>query len=157
VSFTLPVLPSGLDPSALAIVRSAIARGVKITFVNLMAMDYGDSAAPQPSGRMGAYAIQAAGNARRQLRRLYLRASAGALQRLIGITPMIGINDVSSETFTLADARRLASYARSNHVGLLSMWQLERDRQCSAPTATAQLNCSSVAQRPYQFSRTLQP
>ncbi|MGZ4248595.1 MAG: hypothetical protein ACXVUE_09860 [Solirubrobacteraceae bacterium] len=31
-----------------------------LTYINLMTMEYGDDAAPDPAGRMGAYAIDAA-------------------------------------------------------------------------------------------------
>ena len=36
-----------------------------------MAMDYGDSAAPHPQGRMAAFAIRAARNVNAQLHKLY--------------------------------------------------------------------------------------
>jgi hypothetical protein len=44
--------------------------------------------------------------------------SAG-LDAKIGVTPMIGINDVSSEVFTLADAQQLAAYVQTDpNVGI---------------------------------------
>jgi hypothetical protein len=153
ISLTLPVLPSGLTADALAVVRSAVRRHVTLTYVNLMTMDYGDSAAPHPDGQMVTYAIRAARHAHRQLDRLLPHAT----DRLIGITPMIGINDVATETFTLADAQQLAAAAQTGHYGLLSMWQLERDRQCAQPTTSTQDACSSVAQAPYAFSHALAP
>jgi hypothetical protein len=157
ISLTLPVLPSGLTADALSVVRSAVRNHVTLHYINLMAMDYGDSAAPDPQGHMAAYAISAARNANRQLHRLYPQLSTNARNRMIGLTPMIGINDVQTETFTLTDAHTLAAYAASSHLGLLSMWQLERDLQCTTPTTSAQIACSSVAQTPYEFSRTLEP
>ncbi len=59
--------------------------------LQLMTMDYGDSAAPNPEGRMGTYAIEAATNAYAQAR------SVGLTNTKIGIIPMIGVNDVMSE------------------------------------------------------------
>ena len=56
-----------------------------------MAMDYGDSAAPNPAGKMGYYAIQAVTNTRTQA------LSAGLTGAKYGVIPMIGINDVMSE------------------------------------------------------------
>ena len=155
VSFTLPVLPSGLDAQGLAVLRGAVAHGVAVSVVNAMAMDYGDAAAPAPDGKMGAYAIQAAQALERQLHGIYPRLGAAALWRKVGVTPMIGINDVATETFTLADAQQLAAFARSRHIGLLSMWQLGRDRACAKPVRTAQVDCSGVAQDPWQFARAL--
>ena len=60
VSFTLPVLPSGLTADGDAVLTGAAQAGVKISAVNVMAMDYGDGAAPNPSGQMGTFAIDAA-------------------------------------------------------------------------------------------------
>jgi hypothetical protein len=154
ISLTLPVLPTGLDPDGLRVVRSAVAHHVTLTYVNVMTMDYGDAAAPHPNGQMARYAIRAAGDVRRQLHAVQPRLCTAAH---LGLTPMIGINDVSTETFTLTDAQTLAAYARTNHVGLLSMWQLGRDRQCAQPTSSTQIACSSVNQAPYAFSHALEP
>ncbi len=49
VWFTLPVLPTGLTADGLYVLQSALKYGVTIGGVNVMAMDYGDSAAPNPS------------------------------------------------------------------------------------------------------------
>lgn len=155
ISLTLPSLPTGLDSDGLRVVRSALRHHVRIAEVNLMTMDYGDAAAPNPQGRMGAYAVAAARHAIAQLRGLEPRVSARQAAAMIGITPMIGINDVSDEIFTLADARTVAAYAAASGIGLLSMWQIERDRQCAQPVTTAQDACSGVTQAPYQFARTL--
>jgi hypothetical protein len=155
VSFTLPVNPTGLDPDAVAVLRSAISNHVKITFVNVMTMDYGDDAAPNPQGRMGSYATQAAGSVARQLHKLYPHLSAARRMRMVGITPMIGINDVSDEVFTLTDAQQVKAFAKRGHVGMLGMWELSRDHQCPHAATTTQLTCSGVAQSDYAFARAL--
>ena len=155
VSFTLPVLPTGLDSAGLAIVRGAASKGVGVSIVNGMAMDYGEAAAPDPAGRMGEYAIEVAKSLERQLTKLYPRASAATVRRAVGITPMIGINDVAAEVTTLADARQIAAYAKSRHLGMLGMWQLGRDRQCNAPSPMTQLDCSGVDQSPWAFAKAL--
>jgi hypothetical protein len=153
VSLTLPVLPSGLTASGQAIVRSALRHHVRLASVNVMAMDYGESAAPRPAGRMATFAIAAATHTIAQLHRIAPQLGLRARERMVGITPMIGINDDPHEVFTVADARRLAHWAGTHHLGLLSMWQLERDRACAAPTTTTQIECSSLAQAPFAFSR----
>jgi hypothetical protein len=155
VSLTLPVLPSGLSASGLAIVRSALRHHLKLASVNVMAMDYGESAAPRPAGRMATFAIRAATGTIAQLHRLSPGLSLRARERMLGITSMIGVNDDPHEIFTLADARHLARWARGHHIGLISMWQLERDRACAAPTSTTQIACSSLQQTPFAFSRAL--
>jgi hypothetical protein len=157
ISLTLPVLPSGLQPDALGVIRSAVAHGVHVRYVNLMAMDYGASAAPHPTGHMGRYAISAAQRAAGQLHRIYPHLSMTARLAKLGVTPMIGVNDVSSERFTLADARTLATFARRHRLGLLSMWDLSRDRACAKPGGAAQDSCSGVRQRHYAFSKLFLP
>jgi hypothetical protein len=157
ISLTLPVLPSGLTAAGLAVVRSALRHHVRLSAVNVMTMDYGDSAAPHPAGRMATFAIRAATRTIAQLHRLAPGLSRHAREQLVGITPMLGINDDPTEIFTVQNAHRLASWAASHHIGLLSMWQLERDRACAMPTATTQIACSSVIQAPFAFSRALAP
>lgn len=48
VAFCLPVLPQGLTHDGLYVIKSAQNEGVSIDVVNVMAMDYGDSPAPNP-------------------------------------------------------------------------------------------------------------
>lgn len=153
VSLTLPVLPTGLTADGLAVVRSARDAGVDLSVVNVMAMDYGDWAAPNPAGRMGQYAIDAATSLEGQLQSLYPGRTPAQLARMVGITPMIGQNDVPSEVFTLADADRVLTFARQQHVGRLSMWSVARDKQCPGGTnAWADPTCSGILQAPYAFS-----
>jgi hypothetical protein len=68
---------------------------------------------------------------------------------------MVGINDVPTEKFYVADAQQLAAFASQQHIGMLGMWQLNRDKQCPGPTTTTQETCSGVTQAPWQFSQTL--
>jgi hypothetical protein len=45
----------------------------------------------------------------------------------LGVTPMLGVNDVLSEVFTLADAQVLEDYARTKGIGMLALWSVTRD------------------------------
>lgn len=162
VWFTLPVLPTGLDANGLAVVGSALDAGVRLGGVNIMAMDYGDWAAPDPDGRMGTYAIRAAASLFRQLRTLYtahgLTRSDAQLWRMVGVTPMIGRNDVLTEVFYPSDAEKLLAFAEKKRFGLLSFWSANRDRQCAAgAVGYVDGNCSSILQQPFEFSRLLVP
>lgn len=49
ISYTLPVLPTGLTPNGVALLANAVQRGVRVDVVNIMTMDYGDVAAPSES------------------------------------------------------------------------------------------------------------
>jgi chitinase/chitodextrinase len=144
VAFCLPVLPSGLV-DGVKVLENAVANGVRVDLVNVMAMDYGDWAAPNPDGQMGAYAIQAAENTYKQCRKL-------GISPKIGITPMIGKNDLATETFYLNDATKILNFAQSNDwMGLLSMWSVNRDNgNGGALYASSQLN-----QNLYDFTNIL--
>jgi hypothetical protein len=155
VSLTLPVLPTGLTADDKRVIADTADGGVSISLVNGMAMDFGDSAAPHPANKMGTLAIDVANGLRRQLGSIFPSLSRTALNSLIGITPMIGINDTSDEVFTAANATQLATYATANKLGMLSMWQLGRDKQCAQPVTTAQTTCSGVSQAPWAFAKQL--
>jgi hypothetical protein len=153
ITATLPVEPTGLTAPGIAVLRTAIAAHVPVARLNVLAMDFGDANAPHPSGRMSAYMMQAATRTASQLRSLYPSADS---RPKLGLTVMIGRNDIADEVFTLADARAVVSFARRARLGSLSMWSLGRDRHCPAGTPPlAQPNCSGVAQEPYAFARIL--
>jgi chitodextrinase len=147
VSFTLPVLPTGLDASGLSVLQNAKQDGVRIGVVNIMTMDYGQSV--DNNGQMGQDAINAVIATEKQLAGLGMTAK-------IGITPMIGVNDIASEVFTLADAQALVNYAKTDpHIALLSMWSVARDNGNSAGAHFASSDSSGVAQQPFEFSGIL--
>ena len=155
VSFTLPVLPSGLTADGDAVLTGAVRAGVKISAVNVMAMDYGDGAAPNPSGQMGTYAIDAATATDAQVAAA-LGVSDAAAWPKIAVTPMIGVNDTSDEIFTVANAEQLAAFAAGKHLAWLSMWSAARDTECPGGAESfAQPTCSSIAQAPHQFMSAL--
>ncbi len=144
IAFCLPVMPQGLTEYGLYVIRSALAADVRIDLVNVMAMDYGDIAAPNPEGQMGQYAIDAAQNTYDQLLNL-------GLDTQIGVTPMIGQNDVQSERFYLQDGDELLSWANATSwVSLLSMWSTGRDNG-GCPGTLSPL-CSGISQDKYAFT-----
>jgi hypothetical protein len=149
VSFTLPVMPEGLTQDGVNLLSNAKTNGVRIDTVNIMAMDYG----PSYSGDMGGYAEQAATATQAQVRSV-LGLSDSAAWKAVAVTPMIGVNDVASEIFTVDDAAQLVSFAKAKGLGWLSMWSATRDRQCpggAKPAADA--TCSSIVQGASAFSK----
>ena len=144
VSFTLPVLPTGLTADGLHVLQQAMADGVRIDMVNIMAMDYGTSV--DNNGQMGLSAIQASESTQQQL-------AAIGLDAKIGITPMIGVNDIVSEVFKLSDAQMLVDYAANDpDVAMLSMWSVARDNGNTAGIPAATPDSSGIAQDPYEFA-----
>ena len=114
-----------------------------------MAMDYGSSY----NGDMGGYAEQAATATQAQVKSV-LGLSDAAAWKTVAVTPMIGVNDVSAETFTVSDATQLAGFAATKGLGGLSMWSAARDQQCpGGPKPSADPTCSSVAQDKWAFSK----
>jgi hypothetical protein len=155
VSFTLPVLPAGLTADGVNLLTGAVAAGVQISAVNVMAMDYGDANAPDPATMMGTYAIDAATATDAQVASA-LGISAAAAWPKIAVTPMIGQNDQSDEVFTLADAQQLEAFAASKHLAWLSMWSAGRDQECpGGADSNAQPTCSGIVQSPDAFMTAL--
>ncbi|MCE3033289.1 cellulose binding domain-containing protein [Streptomyces sp. CMSTAAHL-2] len=149
VSFTLPVMPEGLTQDGVNLLSNAKANGVKTGLVNIMAMDYGSSY----NGDMGGYAEQAATATQAQVKSV-LGLSDAAAWKTVAVTSMIGVNDVSAETFTVSDATQLAGFAATKGLGGLSMWSAARDQQCpGGPKPSADPTCSSVAQDKWAFSK----
>ncbi|GHE39526.1 MULTISPECIES: glycoside hydrolase family 18 protein [Streptomyces] len=149
VSFTLPVMPEGLTQDGVNLLSNAKSNGVKISAVNIMAMDYGASY----DGDMGEYAVQAATATQAQIKGV-LGLSDGAAWKAVAVTPMIGVNDVSSEVFKVDDAKQLVDFAKSKGLAWLSMWSATRDKSCAGgPKNTADATCSSITQGAFDFSK----
>ncbi|WP_432156669.1 glycoside hydrolase family 18 protein [Streptomyces sp. bgisy153] len=149
VSFTLPVMPEGLTQDGVNLLADAKSHGVRISAVNIMAMDYG----PAYSGDMGGYAEQAATATQAQIKSV-LGLSDSAAWKTVAVTPMIGVNDVASEVFKVDDAAQLVAFAKAKGLGWLSMWSATRDKQCAGGTKnTADATCSSILQDPFAFSK----
>ncbi|MFE9423213.1 cellulose binding domain-containing protein [Kitasatospora sp. NPDC006697] len=150
VTLTLPVLPSGLTTDGVYVLQSAKAAGVGVDAVNVMAMDFGDTEAPNPSGRMGAYAIQSAQSTRAQIASVWTSLTTAQTWAMVGVTPMLGQNDNASEVFGISDAQQLLAFAQQNHLGELSFWEVTRDgNACTG----ALFKCTNISQTPYQFSK----
>jgi chitinase len=149
VSFTLPVMPSGLGKDSLALLASANDNGVQVATVNLMTMNYGSSF----DGDMGGYALAAAKASHTQLKKVFGTSDAAAW-RGMALTSMIGVNDVDGETFTLADAAEVRAFAEDKGIAWVSMWATARDRQCAdgAKTDRAATDCSGVKQSSGAFA-----
>ncbi|WP_409057838.1 chitinase [Streptomyces sp. SYP-A7185] len=149
VSFTLPVMPEGLTQPGVDLVADAKKNGVRVSAVNVMAMDYG----PSYSGDMGQYAIDAATATQKQIKGA-LDLSDEAAWKTVAVTPMIGVNDVTTEVFTVDDATQLVKFAEEKGLGWLAMWSSTRDKACEGGAGNgAQPTCSSIEQEPLAFTK----
>lgn len=146
IQFTLPVMPEGLTAGGHLILKDAANRHFIPDRVNIMAMDYGIG-----SKNMGKSAKEAATNTVRNLKRIFSGKKDIEYWAMIGVTPMIGVND-TREIFSLADARALLDFAREKNIGLISMWSANRDQPC-VQGADALYQCTKLSEPPLAFSR----
>jgi len=161
VWLTLPVATSGLTAQGTSVVAGMLSSGVDLAGVNGMTMDFGTlSPSTQPLARA---VIQASTALQAQVRAAFAQAGRplgdGSAWARVGITPMIGQNDVASEKFTIADATAVNQFARAHGVGQLSIWSLNRDSTCGPPLPTAlpvvQTSCSGIDQGSQSFADVL--
>jgi Cellulose binding domain/Glycosyl hydrolases family 18 len=151
VSYTLPVLPTGLTSAGVAVLQSAETYGASIAAVNVMAMDYGSSF----PGDMATLAEESVTATAAQVRTVWTSLSSAQALAKMAVTPMIGVNDAgTSETFTLADATTLANWAKANGLAWTSFWSATRDSECSGGAQSyAADDCSSVVQTAGEFGK----
>lgn len=146
-SFTLATLAAsdgsygGLNSQGDMVVKAIKASALSNYTVNLMVMDYGSASASicvVANGQcdMGQSAIQAAKN---------LQHTYGIPLSKIELTPMIGMNDVTSEVFTAANVDTMVNYAISNNLAGVHFWSLDRDTPCSGSSNWASPTCNLVS------------
>lgn len=151
VSYTLPAGLAGLLPQEIDLLQDALRSGVHLATVNVMTMNYYTRDAP--GNKMAQNAIRTAKSVVHQLRQLYPGRTTAQLWAMLGITPMIGVNNDRREIFTLQDARTLLAFARQQRIARLAFWSIQRDGRCTHGESAPHL-CSGVAQRPYQYAHT---
>lgn len=144
-SFTLATLGAsdgsygGVNSLGNQVVQAVKGSSLNHYVINLMTMDYSTSASSSvcvvSGGRcqMAQSAIQAVKN---------LEHTYGIPANKIAVTPMIGMNDATSEIFTIADVNTLSSYVVGNGLAGLHYWSLDRDTPCSSSYASP--TCNSV-------------
>jgi hypothetical protein len=148
ISFTLPVLPTGLTQHGIDFLKNAAQRGVRFNAVNLMTFDYG-SAFP---GDMGQLAISAVHATADQLASVYPNLTLSQRRAMIGVTPMFGKDDQQRE-FTQTDAQEVLAAAKGEGWARLSGWGIHRDHPCASITHS--LICSGIVQQHFEFSNIL--
>jgi chitinase len=143
LSVTLPLHRSGLSGGALGALRSAAARGLKISSVNLVPVDVSGQSLVTP-----------ATTAHGQLQRIYHQTDAQVWQHM-GITPTIGVASAGAD-FRPSDARQLLTWASSHGLGRLSMWSITRDKPCTLDTGVKNDTCSGLDEETGAFTKIFQ-
>src|SRR5450755_4544296 len=150
ISYTIPVLPTGMTQSGVSVLGAAASSGFKPDIVNIMTMDYGSSGT-----EMGAAANQALDAASGQVASAF-GVSGSAAYAMLGNTPMIGQNDSPGEIFTLSDASTVESYAASKGIALLSFWSEGRDNGGCPGQTSASSTCSGLSQSTGAFTQAFE-
>ena len=146
-SFTIATLAAsdgsygGVNALGAEVVQAVKGSSLKNYVINLMTMDFGSASSGvcvvvSGACEMGQSSIQAVTN---------LEHTYGIPAGKIAVTPMIGLNDNTAETFTAADVDTLTSYAKSNGLAGLHFWSLDRDTPCATTTTYASPTCNSVS------------
>lgn len=155
---TLPVGTQGLTEEGEYVVKSFLDADVDLAGVNAMTMNYGEG--KKETQTMGNAAIESLRSLHTQLLQLYseneLRLNDLAAWRKVGVTPMIGQNDIKNEVFTLDDAVELGAFASEKQLGRIAFWSANRDQACGAnsfgSTRVSDL-CSGIEQESHQFAQ----
>lgn len=131
---------ASLNPTAQRVLAAVRAAGIKDYVLNLMTMDYGVASTKVCVLRgercdMGASALQAARNTHEKY---------GVPYNQIAVTPMIGVNDVIENVFTVDDAATVARGVRELGLAGLHYWSLDRDVPCAKAVTGAHAQCSTM-------------
>ncbi|MBS1887834.1 MAG: chitinase [Actinobacteria bacterium] len=157
VWMTLPVSSAGLSPEGIAAVQAMLKKGVALAGVNAMTMDFGpgEGAAGDMVGTIERALVATQAQVQTLWRAAGLPSSASAAWGHVGVTPMLGVNDVTSQRFTTKDARELAAFVKARGIPRVSAWSLNRDSQCGgafAKVGELSNTCSGVEQKPLEFT-----
>lgn len=148
-SFTVATLGAsdgsfgGVNETGDTVISTVLGSSLRNYTINLMVMDYGDASSSVcvMAGAicdMGASAIQAVANLRHSYPAVPLTK--------IELTPMIALNDIADEIFTLQDIDEMTAYALRNDLAGLHYWSLDRDVPCGS-TALSNI-CNSTPSVP---------
>jgi hypothetical protein len=158
IQFTLPVEPSGLGSAGLAVLRNAIADGVRVYSVNIMVFDY--YLPNEGVMNMSKTAITCANAVHAELAKLYPQLSSRQIWRMEAMTMLPGISDFGKdETTTVHDARVMLAFEQKMHMNFLSIWAIQRDNE-GPKSCLGQADpntCSGIKQAPWAFDHALEP
>ena len=158
VWITLPASTQGLTPQGIAAVKAMLSAHVRLAGVNVMAMDFGIGSGA--SGHMFTAVRGSLYAAHAQVQSLWrtagLKSTSGTAWEHLGVTVMLGVNDVTDEHFTIADARQLAAFANREGIPRVSAWSLNRDSECGAALPSRRRRLQHLQRRPGEPARVHQ-
>ncbi|GLY06767.1 glycosyl hydrolase [Actinoplanes sp. NBRC 101535] len=146
ISLTVPVegTSAGLSDAATTLLRSAEKAGVEVT-VNAMTMNFGYD------GNWGDAMNAATEAVHADMAAIWTGRSDAQLYRMLGITPMIGVNDTGPVT-TVAHAKTVLSFAEEKNLAFVRFWSINRDNGDCADGSLS-FDCSGIDQNDYAFTK----
>ncbi len=143
VAYCLPVTPDGLSNYGFDLLKNAVQNNVKVDLINIMTMNYGTY---YSTGKdLGVLAIECA-------KQTYNQSKTLGIECEIGLTPMIGVNDISTEVFTQQHAKHMIEFCiQTPWITLVSNWSLNRDTLENGPL----FKSSQIKQDDYEFLHIL--
>ncbi|MBM2618793.1 glycosyl hydrolase [Actinoplanes sp. LDG1-06] len=146
ITLTVPVggTELGLTDASVALLRAAEQAGLDVT-VNAMTMNF------DASGDWGTAMTTATEAVRDDVAAVWSDLDDAAVYKMLGVTPMIGVNDTGPVT-TAANVTTLLSYAGTKGLGFVRFWSVNRDNG-GCTDGSVSPTCSGIAQTEYQFTK----
>jgi hypothetical protein len=156
ISYTIPTAAAGLEASGKFVVADAEAKGVKDFIIQPMVFDYYD----RTTTDMGAAAVAVATSTKAYLQSLEPALTDAQAYARVGVTIMNGIDDYPrrTEVTTTGHAQTIFNFASASlsHLGVLSMWAIQRDNG-GCPGVGGANDCSGIVQNDWDFSHIFEP
>ncbi|MEU4564947.1 chitinase [Actinoplanes sp. NPDC023936] len=146
ISLTLPVggTETGLTDTGVELLRTLADAGVEVT-VNAMTMNFGYDSGWGEAMTEATEAVHA------DLATVWPGRTEAELYAMLGVTPMIGVNDTGPVT-TVANARAVLAFAAEKGLGFVRFWSVNRDNgDCGDGELSG--TCSGISQSEYAFTK----
>jgi chitinase len=124
VHYTLPLAYNGLPRNELDLLQDAADKGVNVSMINIMAMNYGN-------GRHNTLGDSQTGATagHQQIAPIYPQLTDEGRWNLLGLTTAAGEND-DDGVFSQEDAKALTAWAIERNIQMMSFWETDyRDRE----------------------------
>ncbi|MEU8241368.1 glycosyl hydrolase [Actinoplanes missouriensis] len=146
ISLTLPVggAATGLTDADVELLRTLADAGVELT-VNAMTMNFSYDSGWGEAMTEATEAVHA------DLATVWPGRTEAQLYAMLGVTPMIGVNDTGPVT-TVANARTVLAFAAAKGLGFVRFWSVNRDNgDCGDGELSG--TCSGISQSDYAFTK----
>ncbi|MBO3744634.1 carbohydrate-binding protein [Streptosporangiaceae bacterium NEAU-GS5] len=142
---TFGVTPTGPDSTGNDMIHRGAVSGLQNDVWAVMPFDFGGH-----SGTMAQATTASVEGLKAKVKSEYGYSDAQAYAH-VGLSSMNGKTDETDETVSTTDFQNILAYAQQHHIGRLSFWSINRDRQCGSGLDGD--SCSGVSQAAYAFTK----